>query len=212
MNVPFYLSLFSHHCKMFSCLWEYSCQFFCFQDVSSPCAAHQVVVFYFCSVRAKAFFRSPAILDCQTLFKNESRKGWLEAVVLAEGTGDPDLCRRMAQQTVEARKLWCRVFKSFLLGCSGATEKILTSSLQSGGSRAGCRGKSILGNLASLCLTQFHTKPPPPPLVVPESWWIPVSLSLGKNPAVFGWGSKWVAFWEWWRDLGVWLLLKQTFE
>lgn len=164
MNVPFYLSLFSHHCKMFSCLWEYSCQFFCFQDVSSPCAAHQVVVFYFCSVRAKAFFRSPAILDCQTLFKNESRKGWLEAVVLAEGTGDPDLCRRMAQQTVEARKLWCRVFKSFLLGCSGATEKILTSSLQSGGSRAGCRGKSILGNLASLCLTQFHTKPPPPPL------------------------------------------------
>lgn len=75
-----------------------------------PRAAHQVVVFYFCSVRAKAFFRSPAILDCQTLFKNESRKGWLEAVVLAEGTGDPDLAvgwpsRQLRRESSDARSL-----------------------------------------------------------------------------------------------------------
>lgn len=86
MNVPFYLSLFSHDCSIFSCLWEFHA---CFLKSSSPCVTHQVVFSCLASVPSvmiKAFLRSLVTLGSWTSFKSEARRGRMEVVIISVET------------------------------------------------------------------------------------------------------------------------------
>lgn len=185
MNVPFYLSLFSHHANAHASE-NIHMPVFCFQDALPVQPTKLLFSFLLC--QSKGILLDSGNPDCQTLFKNESRKGWLEAVVLAEGTGGTDSLpsdapsRQLRRESSDARSL---SLSSWLFRCREDSEPPAFSL----GEQAGCRGKSILGNLADP-FASLNSIPKPPPLVVlkPVN---PCFTPLSRIPALAEVANEW---------------------
>lgn len=137
--------------------WRMFMPVFCFFEVYPPCAAQQVVFFLFgfgSLCHGKGIPQISGFLAAGLHLKVRQGKADWKLSSFSWGWTTATCAMGWPTRIVELRKLWFRVFKSFLLGQSGPTEKTPQPPVWRE------RGWLPEGSSASLG-PQFRMKPPP---------------------------------------------------